>query len=229
MIALLSLLKPIPDARHSLILKYMPHVQSYVRCRFRNLDSEGRRDLMAAALLGLVDAARRYDEKMQNDFWSYARRRVQGAVSDHLRLQDPLTRTQRRKVRQAAHGSREDEGRISPPDALPEESEVRRMRECRVLNFSLLDREDEDPFQDRLADDAHGPEELAHHRLLLDRVFGWIDELPARERQVLDGIYRKRQSAREVARSLDLTEGRISQLHQHGIDLLRERWLSSSN
>ena len=143
-----------------------------------------------------------------------------------MRSVDPLTRTQRSRVRRfsACEKNRSEE---LPPD-MRNEDEIRRMRSCRVVPFSVLEIEGEEPFADRLASvETPAPDELAHDIDVIRRVFAWVDELPERERQVIDGIYRKRKSAHEVAQSLSLTDGRVSQLHHHGLHLLRERWISS--
>ncbi|MFL5457906.1 MAG: sigma-70 family RNA polymerase sigma factor, partial [Myxococcales bacterium] len=53
-------------------------------------------DLVAAGMLGLIDAADRYDESRGIPFEAYSRRRIQGAILDVLRAEDHLTRRERR-------------------------------------------------------------------------------------------------------------------------------------
>jgi len=54
-------------------------------------------DLLSAAVLGLVDAASRYDESMNCSFSTYARYRIRGAVVDMLRSMDCVSRYARDK------------------------------------------------------------------------------------------------------------------------------------
>ena len=60
-----------------------------------------REDLIAAGVLGLVQAAQRYRGEVGASFGAYAARRVRGQVLDALRERDPLTRSARRAYREA--------------------------------------------------------------------------------------------------------------------------------
>jgi RNA polymerase sigma factor for flagellar operon FliA len=66
------------------------------RCR-----GADREDLIAAGVLGLVQAAQRYRGEVGASFGAYAARRVRGQVLDALRQRDPLTRSARRAYREA--------------------------------------------------------------------------------------------------------------------------------
>jgi len=66
------------------------------RCR-----GADREDLIAAGVLGLVQAAQRYRGDLGASFAGYAARRVRGQVLDALRERDPLTRSARRAYREA--------------------------------------------------------------------------------------------------------------------------------
>src|SRR5688500_3665357 len=61
-------------------------------------DWVAREDLVAAGLLGLTEAARRYDDTRAEPFLPFAEQRIRGAVLDELRRGDMLPR----RVRQAA-------------------------------------------------------------------------------------------------------------------------------
>lgn len=66
------------------------------RCR-----GADREDLIAAGIVGLVQAAHRYRGDLGASFGAYAARRVRGQVLDALRDRDPLTRSARRAYREA--------------------------------------------------------------------------------------------------------------------------------
>ncbi|HET8568306.1 MAG TPA: sigma-70 family RNA polymerase sigma factor [Candidatus Limnocylindria bacterium] len=76
------------------------------RCR-----GEDREDLIAWGVVGLVQAALRYEDSAGATFGSYAARRVRGQVLDALRERDPLTRSARRAFRAA----RELDPDLPPP------------------------------------------------------------------------------------------------------------------
>ena len=57
-------------------------------------------DLVQAAILGLIDAATKYDPDKKAPFFSYAKHRVRGAILDSLRELDWVPRHLRRLHRQ---------------------------------------------------------------------------------------------------------------------------------
>jgi len=53
-------------------------------------------------ILGLIEAVDRFDQTRGLKFRTYAQHRIRGAMQDFLRDEDPLSRTERRRVRAAA-------------------------------------------------------------------------------------------------------------------------------
>src|SRR6185295_4272969 len=62
-----------------------------------------REDLVAAGLLGLTEAARRYDATRAEPFLPFAEQRIRGAVLDELRRGDMLPRRVRQQARKVAN------------------------------------------------------------------------------------------------------------------------------
>jgi RNA polymerase sigma factor for flagellar operon FliA len=58
-------------------------------------------DLVSAGTIGLINAVDRFDESRGLAFSTYARHRIVGAMLDFLRAEDPLSRTERRRCREA--------------------------------------------------------------------------------------------------------------------------------
>ena len=56
-------------------------------------------DLVAAGMLGLAEAAERYDEQRQEPFLVFAEKRIRGAVLDELRRGDIMPRRSRQMAR----------------------------------------------------------------------------------------------------------------------------------
>src|SRR5580765_4226508 len=73
-------------------------------------DWTARADLVAAGMVGLIEAADRYDESRQEPFLSFAEHRIRGAVLDELRRGDVLPRRVRQLARKIAEAIRELEG-----------------------------------------------------------------------------------------------------------------------
>jgi RNA polymerase sigma factor for flagellar operon FliA len=68
-----------------------------------------REEAISAGLLGLVEAADRFDPSRGVPFDAFARRRVLGAVLDFLRAEDPLSRDDRKKRRSGQSNAAEPE------------------------------------------------------------------------------------------------------------------------
>ena len=59
-------------------------------------------DLVSAGTVGLIQAVDRFDSSRGRKFKTYAQHRIHGAMLDFLREEDPLSRTERRRVRESA-------------------------------------------------------------------------------------------------------------------------------
>jgi RNA polymerase sigma factor (sigma-70 family) len=59
-------------------------------------------DLASAGMIGLIQALDRFDQTRGLKFRTYAQHRIWGAMQDFLRNEDPLSRTERRRVRASA-------------------------------------------------------------------------------------------------------------------------------
>ena len=184
-------------------------------------------DLVQEGMLGLLDAASRWQlQDSGAPFGVYARMRVRGAIYDWLRGNDLLPRHQRDKLRSAQEAVTALEhtlGRV-PEDAevaeqlgLPIE-EYRAVLEGAVA-INVVDElpESAEPPTDERSD----PLEQAALRQTMQRLQPLLAQLPVKEQQVLALHYTEHLSYREIAFVMDLTAGRISQLHTQAMLRLR--------
>ena len=191
-------------------------------------------DLVQEGMLGLMDAASRWQ---QHDggapFGVYARLRVRGAIYDWLRGNDLLPRHQRDKLRgvqDAVTALEHTLGRV-PEDAevaaqlgLPLD-EYRAVLEGAVA-INVVDElpESSEPPADMRSD----PLEQASLRQTMQRLQPLLSQLPVKEQQVLALHYTEHLSYREIAYVMDLTAGRISQLHTQAMLRLRSGLASTA-
>jgi RNA polymerase sigma factor for flagellar operon FliA len=68
-------------------------------------DWVAREDLVAAGMLGLTEAAERYDESRTEPFLAFAEHRIRGAMLDELRRGDMLPRRVRQVARKISNTS----------------------------------------------------------------------------------------------------------------------------
>src|SRR4051794_15281662 len=167
-------------------------------------------DLVAAGMLGLIDAADRFDESRGIPFEAYSRRRIQGAILDALRAEDHLSRRERRSGREADRA--EERMRVKVKRELtPEETVKARRGVPRTLPHSQTFV----PVED--ADDGTLDTSLdAFARLSTAEDIGQLRDaiagLPERERQILALYYEEELTYREIGSILGVTESRICQI-----------------
>jgi len=83
-------------------------------------------DLVSAGTIGLIQAVDRFDRSRDLKFRTYAQHRIRGAMLDFLRDEDPLSRTERRRVRASAGLSATGRG-IQPMTVSLDQIQLRRL------------------------------------------------------------------------------------------------------
>ena len=196
-------------------------------------------DLIQAGMLGLLEAAARYKPRMGAEFRSFSYWRIQGAMMDFVRKcawGSRLSR-QRQRVLAAAVARIECEtGEAARAPAIAERlgvsvDDVHRVNQARETERwlsleALLDVRGA-RLAGAIADANLDPAESA----MLDEG-RWIVEaaiaaLPDRERRVIRLHYHEDLLFREIGDMLDVTEGRVSQLHKSAIERMRRRVCAS--
>ena len=83
-----------------------------------------REDLHAAAMLGLTEAAERYDSSREEPFLGFAEKRIRGAILDELRRGDIMPRRTRQLARKIGHTIAQLEKNLSRPPVDEEVAEA---------------------------------------------------------------------------------------------------------
>lgn len=182
--------------------------------------------LVSAGMLGLLQAARGFDEHRGVPFSAYATGRIRGAVLDELRGADRLSRSVRQKARslQQAEDSLGTDLQAAAAAAGLSVEEARQVRAD--VHRSQVSSLDALPSADHHlgATSGGGP---SPERSLLDRErIGYlrdaIDALPERLRYVVIGTFFEERTLAELAGELGVTESRISHMRAEATSLLRE-------
>jgi RNA polymerase sigma factor for flagellar operon FliA len=194
-----------------------------------------RSELVAAGMLGLVEAAGRYDFDRNVPFAGYAVQRIRGAVLDVARSVDWTPRAVRNLARQAEETSQQlatslggrpdDETLAAALDIDP--AQLRRLRErvnhgvLRALDdrHTLERSDDSEVLVDRSQPE---PEELLETAELRGYLRSALSTLPERHRLIIVGLYLEDRSFEELAELLAVTASRISQLRADAVEMLRE-------
>lgn len=188
-------------------------------------------DLTQAGMLGLIDAADKFDGKKGVRFSTYAELRIRGAILDNLRSLDWVPRSLRRRRRDLEGAESRLEsllGRCPSEEELAAElaitpAELRATRE-RVERAQVASEvtKNVDEILPYVSDPgAVDPEALIERREIEERLAGAIERLPERERLVLTLYYYEELTMKEVGEVLGVNESRISQIHSKLVSKLR--------
>ena len=216
--------------RRSDIEEYLPLVRAIAgRIRRRLPTNVELDDLVQEGLIGLNEALERFEQGQHPNFEAYACRRIEGAMLDALRKDDPLTRDERirvRKIRAAVQRLEHELGRA--PRAKEVANELRWPLD--KLHRSLADVGAHGP---RVDDTQDKPSEDGTHDLdpmveLSERqrnaaLNAAFDALEEADRYVMECIYDRNMTLKEIGATLGVTESRISQIASAVVAKLKRR------
>ncbi|HEY3240296.1 MAG TPA: sigma-70 family RNA polymerase sigma factor [Acidimicrobiia bacterium] len=224
---------------HAQIEQHLPLVRHIVYQVSVHFPSHvDRTELTRAGVLGLVQAARRYDAVRGVPFQRFAAQRIRGAILDAVRSADWAPRSLRRSAREVETVSGQlanDLGR-APSSAETAAALGMTVRQLAVLQEQLsrsvvltLDMalaeagDDEeitivDTVADRSADASEELETRELHAYLRDAVA----LLPERHRVVIEGYFFGGRTSEELAEELGVCVSRVSQLRSDAFEMLRQ-------
>lgn len=149
-------------------------------------------DLIAAGTVGLLDALRRFDGNRDVRFEWYLYVRIRGAILDELRKLDWLSRRQRAAVTSQSA----DEVSIVAFDELSER------------------------HQDEARTGGANPAELTEQHLDGLALARAVASLPEREGKIVAMHYYQGCELKEIAKVLQVSDARVSQLHLRALTML---------
>lgn len=182
-----------------------------------------REDLISAGMIGLIEAADRYDGTREEPFVSFAEHRIRGAILDELRRGDIMPRRVRQLARKIVAAMRELEKDGEPAtdqrvaDALGVSVDEYRGGLAQLAHVEVSPIEPNDQF---VANDE-SPEQAAGHRETLRRVKEAIHRLEARDVTILGLHYIEDMTYQEIAEILHVTPSRVCQLLWRAVERLR--------
>lgn len=193
-------------------------------------------DLIQSGMMGLLDAARRYQSTQGAQFETYAVQRIRGAMLDGLRQCDWVPRAVRRSLRRVeAMISRLEQKKGRPPsetelaEALGMDlSDYQRLlqeaRGYQILSYEDFGSDQDEPFVERYSAGSEGdPLRMLEDRTLREALVAGIEDLPEREKLVMSLYYEQELNLREIGEVLGVSESRVCQIHTQSIARLRAR------
>ena len=189
-------------------------------------------DLINAGVLGLFDAAEKFDGRTDVTFQSYAKHRIKGAILDSLRQLDWASRDLRKRHKQLEQVTRELSGVLSRPPSDNEIADkmgvgVERWRqmavELRMVGLVSTtpkpnENSDEHAIPEFAAKPDLQPDRLCERRQLSATLEQAIQSLPARYQKVVSLYYSREMTMKEIGAILSINESRVSQIHKMSLE-----------
>ncbi|HWQ55243.1 MAG TPA: FliA/WhiG family RNA polymerase sigma factor [Bryobacteraceae bacterium] len=216
--------------RDQIVLEHLPLVKAIAVRVHENLPVHvDLDDLIHAGIMGLFDAADKFDAEKRVAFQAYAKHRIKGAMLDSLRQLDWASRDLRKRHKKMETASRELAARLG---RIPTENEVadnmgvglerwrRMMMELRTVGLLSASSRGEDgaALPEFPAKPDSRPDRMCAQEQLRDAISIAMRALPDRYRKVVLLYYTNELTMKEIGDLLGVNESRVSQIHKTALE-----------
>jgi RNA polymerase sigma factor for flagellar operon FliA len=229
-------MRPQIGSEHPRVLAALPFVEQLARRVAATMPhSIDIGDLVQDGVIGLIDAAHRFDEARGIKFETFAERRIRGAMIDALRKDawPRGVRRQRRELEAAREQLRRENGcepSLADLAAKLGSDEKRLSRTIVRINaiestspMANAENLDESTLPTALIpSEPEQPDDAYERAQTKERVKKAIAALPPREQKVIGLYYYKEATMKQIGAEIGVNESRVSQLHARAIRRLRE-------
>ena len=231
-------IRPSPLVESDYIKQYTPLVRRLAHQMIARLPANVELDdMIQAGMMGLMDAASRFEVNQGTQFEVYAAQRIRGSMLDELRANDWLPRSARKSQRDIENAIHRLEGKLgrAPHEAeiageleIPLSQYQQLLHEARGAHLVYLDDlggklDDEDYLERHLVGDSPEPGEILGDKRFRYALVDAIEELPEREKLLMSLYHEQDLNLREIGVVMGITESRVCQLHSQAVARLRSR------
>jgi RNA polymerase sigma factor FliA len=218
--------------RDRIVLEHLPLVKAIAVRVHENLPVHvDVDDLFHAGVLGLFDAASKYNPDKKVAFSAYAKHRIKGAILDSLRQLDWASRDQRKRQKQIESTTRDLTAKLG---RVPMESEVaetmgydtekwrRVSMEMRMVGLLSASSRPVSDQATNLAPEFPArvdsqPDRMCEHEQLRTTLARAVSTLPERYQKVVVLYYTKEMTMKEIGDMMGVNESRVSQIHKSAL------------
>ena len=221
--------------RDRVVLEHLPLVKAIAVRVHENLPVHvDMDDLVHAGILGLFDAASKYNPDKQVAFSSYAKHRIKGAILDSLRQLDWASRDMRRRHKQVEAATRDLAAELQRN---PTEQEVAAklgmdaerwrtmmidLRNVGLISASTRGNEGDDlPAPDFPSKPETHPDSICAREQLRSVLGVAMKTLPERYQKVVLLYYTTEMTMKEIGGILGINESRVSQIHKSALEKMQ--------
>jgi RNA polymerase sigma factor for flagellar operon FliA len=221
--------------RDRVVLEHVPLVKAIAVRVHENLPVHvDLDDLVHAGILGLFDAASKFNPEKQVVFSSYAKHRIKGAILDSLRQLDWASRDMRRRHKQVEAATRDLAAELQRN---PTEQEVAQklgmdaerwrtmmidLRNVGLISASTRGNEGDDlPAPDFPSKPETHPDSICAREQLRSVLGVAMKTLPERYQKVVMLYYTNEMTMKEIGGILGINESRVSQIHKSALEKMQ--------
>jgi RNA polymerase sigma factor for flagellar operon FliA len=221
--------------RDRIVLEHLPLVKAIAVRVHENLPVHvDLDDLVHAGVLGLFDAASKFNPDKQVAFSSYAKHRIKGAILDSLRQLDWASRDLRRRHKQVEAATRELAATLQ---RTPTESEIAQklgidverwrqmmvdLRSVGLISASSRAAEHDDlPAPDFPSKPETQPDNMCSREQMRSVLGVAMKTLPERYQKVVFLYYTNEMTMKEIGGILGINESRVSQIHKSALEKMQ--------
>jgi RNA polymerase sigma factor for flagellar operon FliA len=217
--------------RDGLIEQYMPYAASIASRVCQSLSSAvDYEEVLCNARLGLLEAAKRFDNEQEVDFRTFAYYRIKGAIYDGLRRSGWLPRTLYAKIKfeEAANeylqnrslGSSKENVSRGTQEKVEDNSVAETVNSLASIYIISIDATEDMDVEDKDSMDVEQRTEFMQVRRHMRDAIG---TLPDKEKQLIMMYYFQNKTLEEVGAKLGLSKSWTSRLHARALSLLFKR------
>lgn len=224
------------DSMNELVIQHAPLVKRIAHHLLMRMPSSVQLDdLIQSGMIGLLEAARKYDVSKGASFETYAGIRIRGAMLDEIRRGDWAPRSVHRKSREVAAAVKSVEMRTGSDAKDHEVAEelgidletyytiLQDASGSRLFSFDDLTEGGDDSALEAASGELAGPADEIQEDDFRTHLAEAIEGLPEREKLVLALYYDEELNLKEIGEVLGVSESRISQIHSQAALRLRSR------
>ena len=221
--------------RDQIVLEHLPLVKAIALRVHENLPVHvDLDDLIHAGVIGLFDAASKYDGDKNVAFSAYAKHRIKGAILDSLRQLDWASRDLRRRHKQLEAVTRELSLVLQ---RAPTEAEIAtklgydidrwrqmmiEMRNVGLVSASARNTDNEDlPAPDFPTNPNTHPDNMCAREEMKTVLGIAMKTLPERYKKVVVLYYTNEMTMKEIGGMLGINESRVSQIHKSALEKMQ--------
>ncbi len=214
------------------IISHMPLVKYMASKYYTSKMGMEYEDLVSYGVMGLIDAANKFDVNRGVKFSTYASIRISSYIIDEIRKQSPISRLSVNKIKEYNKCLEVLQNKFLREPSIDEISKYMGISKIevndikmKVFNLStssldniIFEEESEVKLIDTIKDkDIISPSDIVEKQELIDVMAKALDMLNEKDRLVLSLYYYEELTLKEIGMTLGVSESRVSQLNSRAI------------